>query len=503
MVQVSEEEEQHHDLHGPEEAEGEVLGVDESDGEVVYRRVAQVEHVGGPVDGQDHRRGTQRGQHHAVHQPEEPRAGDGCLLVEVASFLVVAIVAQHRRDAGDGEDAGHLHGPPDEHLHGQQRIAQHRCHHAGDEHGEQDIGVEHVAARHLTVVSPDGRPLPQGAGQQDGREDEVHQVVGDEHDAEDNHDEADGHDGRIDAEPLHDLPAVEADEQRQQDDPHEPSIFYQQSAGHDDEVLRPHEPHQPEDDGEGDDRGGHDDTHALVLERLFGVVAFLALADPVEQEVELVVPHQPGEEKADEEIVECHGQRPSDDQHHEQSEDDAAVPVGAGPFDGPVLVSHRLGRLRHLPSQAGEDGEVVVAAVAEDRVLYARVALVGIVVEILELRLGVPVHLHILLHLRAVLVERAPDVDGQCETHVAVYLGLLGQCSHIHLAEVVDEAVVAVHLNVGIVDISLERTGVDLEPAVLLGGLVAGIGQVEDVAAALRVEHQGVLLALVEHRHDV
>ena len=56
----------------------------------------------------------------------------------------------------------------------------------------------------------DDAPLPQGADEQDGREEQIDQLVGDEDDAEGDNDESDGDEWGVDAESALDLVALDA-----------------------------------------------------------------------------------------------------------------------------------------------------------------------------------------------------------------------------------------------------------------------------------------------------
>ena len=67
--------------------------------------------------------------------------------------MALAVELQILYEAGDGEYARELHDPPDEYLHGQQRVARPRAHEREDEDGLREIGVEHVRAGHVLVVA--------------------------------------------------------------------------------------------------------------------------------------------------------------------------------------------------------------------------------------------------------------------------------------------------------------------------------------------------------------
>ena len=162
-----EQEPQHHHHGDVEETDAEILAVDEMIGEHAPGQVAQVEHVGGPIDGDDYGEHAHRGYHHTVEQVVQPRLRDGAV-VHVVAFAVGVHPLAHTRD---GQYAGQLHDPPYQQLNAQQGVAQPTAHHRGDEHHQRDIGVEHVAPRDVLVMTPYHAPLPQGTYQQDGGED--------------------------------------------------------------------------------------------------------------------------------------------------------------------------------------------------------------------------------------------------------------------------------------------------------------------------------------------
>ena len=63
-----------------------------------------------------------------------------------------------------------------------------------------------------------------------------------------------------------DLIAADAQQQGDEDDPQQPGIFYEQSAGHREEVLLEHGPQDSQYGGKCDHGGSHDDARALLQE---------------------------------------------------------------------------------------------------------------------------------------------------------------------------------------------------------------------------------------------
>ena len=100
-------------------------------------------------------------------------------------------------DDGNGLDERQLHDPPDEYLNAHQGVA-HPCHDTRDSHDdERNPRVEHVAARHVGVVVLVGNQLPDGAHQQQGREQQIDDRAGQEHDAEGENDKSNHQNGNI------------------------------------------------------------------------------------------------------------------------------------------------------------------------------------------------------------------------------------------------------------------------------------------------------------------
>ena len=73
----------------------------------------------------------------------------------------------------------------------------------------------------------------------------------------------------------------------------------------------------------------------------------------------------------------------------------------------------------------------------------------------------------------------------------------------IHRTEVVDQTVIPAYFDVGIAHECPERACIVPEILILFGGFVARIGEIEDVSVLLRIEHQGVLLALVQRIYQL
>ena len=87
--------------------------------------------------------------------------------------------------------------------------------------------------------------------------------------------------------------------------------------------------------------------------------------------------------------------------------------------------------------------------------------------------------------LLAVVAQGVADVDGQRQTHPLVKARLGTEIGHVHGAERVDEIIVACNLRLVLVDELPNRQQILLKVLILLGGLVAGISQVEHIFGLL------------------
>ena len=151
-----------------------------------------------------------------------------------------------------------------------------------------------------------------------------------------------------------------------------------------------------------------------------------------------------------------------------------------------VFHQHRGEREAIFLSEVLQNHQIVLATIVEDAPLYLAVAHVGVVVEVFEALLCVVVQRDVLLHLVIVVGQGAPDVDGERQTDVAVDLGLRRERTDVHVAQVVDQTVIAADFRVGVGDIVAEGCRVVAELLVLFRGGVAGVGEVKDVALLLR-----------------
>ena len=108
-------------------------------------------------------------------------------------------------DTDQGEYAGELHDPPDQYFDAQKGISGPRGYEGDDEDGKCDIGIESVRFWDAGSVLFAHSPLPPGAGDEDGWEEEVYDIVRDQCYAEADDDEVYSHQWEIDAEAACDL----------------------------------------------------------------------------------------------------------------------------------------------------------------------------------------------------------------------------------------------------------------------------------------------------------
>ena len=208
-------------------------------------------------------------------------------------------------------------------------------------------------------MATDDAPLPQGANEQNGREDDVHQLVRNQDNADGNYQEAHKHQGGIDAEGTLNLVALHTQQQRDENHAQQPRILHQQVGGHNDEVLVNHHQRHTQDEGKGDRRRCHDDTSAL-LHKLLGT--------------------QPlGNHETDDGEVQQGSYHRVEDGREQEAENPPAVPLRIGVGLVFLLDGTRHGAPIALPVL--EDAEVTVAAILEDICLDIVVTLLGIVVQ--------------------------------------------------------------------------------------------------------------------------
>ena len=147
----------------------------------------------------------------------------------------------------------------------------------------------------------------------------------------------------------------------------------------------------------------------------------------------------------------------------------------------------------------GEYLGVALAAVDEDVVLNLVVTEIGVIVQIAQTLLGAVVNVYILTHALAVVLQRAEDVHGKREAYIAVHGGFVAQTARRHVVQTVYQTVVTGHLGVQLLNSRTEGEYGAVVVEVELGGLMAGIGEVEHVLGLLRVEHQRTLVAAADN----
>ena len=251
-------------------------------------------------------------------------------------------------DAGNAHDGCQLEGPPYHNLHGKQRIAN-PCSNAGDNQRQGgDVRVGLVEHRQGLPVSLCHSVLPDGKDKQDGREDEIDQHVGDEHDAEQNDDERQQHQRCVDDGGVAYLFPFETHIEAQEDGFQQPGKIDDESCAHLDEVTLLKDSDQHNNDSEKCNSNG------IVEHRPFDLKV-LSLPFLRQQYIK--------EKVADDE-------REYQDKWNDADENHSSVaPLRVEPFvslEG--LVLHVDGRFDHhnLHGQRSEDEEIVGTAVAED-----------------------------------------------------------------------------------------------------------------------------------------
>ena len=109
----------------------------------------------------------------------------------------------------------------------------------------------------------------------------------------------------------------------------------------------------------------------------------------------------------------------------------------------------------------------------------------------------------VVLHGGTVLLQRVAYVGSQRQTDVSVRLCLFAQHGGRHCPQASYQRVVARNVVISLVQESFERQLLALEHTILIGSLVARIGQVEHVFLLLRIKHQRVLVRSQQRFHQL
>ena len=197
--------------------------------------------------------------------------------------------------------------------------------------------------------------LPEREAQDDGREDEVHQPVRDEDDAECDHDKSEQSDRQIESGNLADMGGWDPDEQRNEDGCQQPGIDEQQTRGFLEEVLLDHEGGDHDRNGENHHTAEQRGDRTAPFER-FGLEPARLFAE------------EPNDQVADQ-----RGQQDIEQDEQNESTDHGTAPFavaqGGGVF---TAVAQAIFPLRVLEGEARVAGqgtehlEIVVLSVNED-----------------------------------------------------------------------------------------------------------------------------------------
>ena len=165
----------------------------------------------------------------------------------------------HRRNS---LEESQLEYPPNEELDAEQDIAEEGDDGGHNEDQERNPAIDDIPVRKGLRIPAQGPSLEQGEQQQERREDDVQQAVGNEGDPQRDDDQAQQEDRQVQPDSLPDGVAFQADDQGNQDGRQHPGELHEEFRGHREEVLpgkgaRDHNA-QREDDDSGDQ--GHLET---------------------------------------------------------------------------------------------------------------------------------------------------------------------------------------------------------------------------------------------------
>ena len=138
-----------------------------------------------------------------------------------------------------------------------------------------------------------------------------------------------------------------------------------------------------------------------------------------------------------------------------------------------------------MSTERPKNGEIVFASVDEDVVLYLIVSDDGVVVESCQPVLRDFIDVDVFVHALLVLFQSAENADGEREAHIAVDGSLLREVPRSHLVEAIDQTVISCHFDVGLIDDGAEGQDGAVVVFVEIGGLIAGIGEVEYIVGLL------------------
>ena len=281
--------------------------------------------------------------------------------------LVIDLLQQIEQ-GGNGLDDSHLENPPDNDLDGQEHISAEGGHGGAGQDRQGKPHIEAVVFRQLGTEMQGPVQLPKREAQQDGRENQVGQVVRDKDDSERDDQQSHQHNGRVRREGGVDLPAVQADEQRAEDGCQQPGIFYQQPRCHREEVMLGDG--SPDGDGKGkNDHGNQQQQAELVFLELFGP----EVGDKAHEQAGQQAAQQDGDDQ-----VEQHEESKADDHGTAPFTLDGIKKIAAVFFAGVQLGAPEE------ETEAAKDAPVGGLTVDEDVVLHLAITLLGVIVGFLQ-----------------------------------------------------------------------------------------------------------------------
>ena len=404
-------------------------------------------------------------------------------------------------DGEDGMDGRQLEVPPDQDKQRGEDIA--RDGHAQSRAGghQREPAKEAVAAIDFLRVAQAGEQLPDEEGDQDWREDEVHQRVGHEDDTAPNYGQGGAEDRQVEFDAVFQLPRLQTEEQRDEDGLQQP----EEGVGE----LRGDAQHSVAPDEAVDDDGNEDAQQQ-------GEINTLPSGQLVFQRLD-ITEHGDEEEKGDE---------PRHHQFDDEQEDDEDL---QSVFLGVFLVDVAEG-LPPVTLGMLQDGVPWCLPLDEDAVLQHLVVVVGIVVSLLQAQvglivmdaigyhdgLGVGVHHEqpagigdtLLAVVLALLVEHERHREGVGQGFDFLVQFDMGYAEEERVqgvvvdeqavghaddsvelgrepAERLDEAGVTLDLDVEVADDAVEGSAVLVELVVFLGDLLQGVAHVEGEALFL------------------
>ena len=308
---------------------------------------------------------------------------------------------------GEGEQPPHDDEEAEENV---PHAGHHRSHHKDDKGGVRDDLVGQF--RPLGIFAARIR-LPEHAYDEDGREQDVHHGIGDEHDAEADRNESNQYRRHVQPDAVTYPGRPQADQQRQEDRNHHPAEDQEKPGSLRDEVVGCHARH----DGDGDEEKGgatKQRYESLPLLETVRPQAFHAL-----------------HEEIDYKAAQKRSQADAAGHKEEECEYDGAAPFATHPGGAvqtaAVLSAQLVQGLLDIFGRMGQYLQIVFLTLGEYPLLYDAIPLLGIVIRLPEAGIGALIVLAVSEYLLLAFLVKVQQGFSIEDARIPVVLALLVQ----------------------------------------------------------------------------